>query len=300
MKGLSAIASVDCPICNQPTSQIYLDNESQIISPSAIGSSRKHTNPGRILRCPRCGFAFRQMRSSPEQLRELYRQMDTRVYESEVRGRKRTATVHFKILQRYIRGGRLLDVGCASGLFLLEAVQAGWNVTGIEPNETLCAQARENLGTGAVVHCATLEMTQLEGCFDAITLWDVLEHVPDPKAFLQQCRILLRSGGYLLLNVPDLDSWPARTFGNRWPLLLPEHLNYFNRESLRFCANQAGLRPVRFGRRQAWFSASYLGYRLSQHGVPGSGWLRQIVRGPLGNITIPVSLGETLAILRTF
>jgi len=226
--------------------------------------------------------------------------MDTAIYESEVRGRKRTARVHLKILQRYIRRGRLLDVGCASGFFLSEAAQAGWSVNGIEPNEALCAQARDNLGQGKPVQCTTLEMAHLdEGGFDAITLWDVLEHVPDPQSFLQNCRTLLRSDGYLFLNVPDLDSWPARVFRTRWPLLLPEHLNYFNRRSLRLCANQAGLRPIQFGRRWAWFSMRYLGFRLSQHRVPGSALLARIAKGPLGNLTIPLPLGETLAVLRT-
>jgi predicted SAM-dependent methyltransferase len=73
-----------------------------------------------------------------------------------------------------------------------------------------------------------LETVSLEGKFDAITAWDVLEHVPHPRAFLSACRSLLRPGGFLFLNVPDLDSWEGELLGRRWPLLLPEHLNYFN------------------------------------------------------------------------
>jgi SAM-dependent methyltransferase len=239
------------------------------------------------------------MRSSPVQLSDLYRQMDTKVYESELRGRKRTAKSHLKIVQRHARARRLLDVGCASGLFLMEAKQAGWNVTGIEPNETLCAYAREKLNREADIQCATLETALLETGFDAITLWDVLEHVSDPQTFLQHCRSLLRSDGCLFLNVPDLDSWPARILGPRWPLLLPEHLNYFNRGSLSLCASQAALRPIQFGRRRAWFSMRYVGNRVSQHGMPGSDWLRKLAKGFCGNMIIPVSLGETFAVLRT-
>jgi SAM-dependent methyltransferase len=239
------------------------------------------------------------MRSSPEQLRELYRLMDPKVYESELMGRKRTAKSHLKIVRRHTRAGRLLDVGCASGLFLLEAKQAGWDVTGIEPNEALCEDAREILNGEGDIRCTTLDMARLASGFDAITLWDVLEHVPDPQTFLQLCRSLLRSDGCLFLNVPDLDSWPARVLGPRWPLLLPEHLNYFNRGSLCLCANRAALRPVQFGRRRSWFSVRYVGYRVSQHGIPGSNLLRKITWGPLGNMIIPVSMGETFAVLRT-
>lgn len=299
MNELPAASAVACPICKEPTMQIYIDEEELALDPSTIGSSREHISPGRILRCHSCRFGFRQMRSSPEQLQELYRQMDPKVYESELMGRKRTAKSHLKIVRRHTRTGRLLDVGCASGLFLLEARQSGWNVTGVEPNEALCQYARENLNGEGTVQCTTLEMARLVSGFDAITLWDVLEHVPDPLTFLQLCRSLLRSHGYIFLNVPDLDSWQARILGPRWPLLLPEHLNYFSRGSLCLCANRAALRPVQFGRRRAWFSVRYLGYRVSQHGILGSNLLRKTALGALGDMIIPVSLGETFAVLKT-
>jgi len=128
------------------------------------------------------------MRASQGQLCELYRQMDFTVYESELRGRNRTAKSHLQIVQRHLRPGRLLDVGCASGLFLLQARQAGWNIAGIEPNEALCEDARKNLNGASEIQCKTLEMARLQSGFDAITVWDVLEHVPDPQVFLQLCR----------------------------------------------------------------------------------------------------------------
>jgi SAM-dependent methyltransferase len=298
VKDRSAALAVSCPVCRKPTTQIYLDDEDMPLVPSTIGSSREHTSPGRILRCRSCRFGFRQMRSSPSQLLELYRQMDPRVYKSELRGRERTAKSHLRIVSRHIRAGRLLDVGCASGLFLQEARKAGWDITGVEPNEALYKDARERLSGEGEIEWTTLEMAHLESGFDVITAWDVLEHVPDPKTFLQLCRSLLRSDGYLFLNVPDLDSKPAQILGPRWPLLLPEHLNYFNRGSLCLCANGADLRPIRFGQRPAWFSIKYLAYRISQHGVLGSNLLRKISNGPLGDMIFPVSLGETFAVFR--
>ena len=113
------------------------------------------------------------MRSNPDELAELYRQMDTRVYESELEGRERTARRHLAIVERYAHGGRLLDVGCASGLLLHNAAQRGWEVTGVEPSEVLCTEARKRLAGRAEVHCATLQQARLSGSFDAVTLWDV-------------------------------------------------------------------------------------------------------------------------------
>ena len=298
MKQLSLPAAVACPVCDATTTEIYLEEEDQALEPCLIGSSRQCVSPGRILRCRACRFGFRQMRSSAEQLRELYRQMDSKVYESELEGRNRAARRYLEIVRRYVRAGRLLDVGCAAGLFLSHALQGGLNVTGLEPNEKLYEQARRRLAGKGEVRCTTLEMASLgEGSFDAITLWDVLEHVPEPRCFLQTCCRLLRPSGYLFINVPDLDSWEARVLGRRWPLLIPEHLNYFNRQSLRLCGKRAALTFVRFGRRLAWFSLKYVAYRGAQHGIPGSNLLRKTAETPMGRFLIPVPLGETFVVL---
>ena len=297
MKEMLADA-VACPVCKGFATDVYVDGEDQNLETSTIGSSRKSIRPGRILRCRNCRFGFRQMRSSPKQLGELYRQMDPEVYELELEGRKRTAQRHLRIVRQHVRAGRLLDVGCASGLFLAHALRAGWEVTGIEPNEKLCQQAEKNLNGMGKVLCATMETACFEGRFDAITLWDVLEHVPDPVRFLLDCCRLLQSNGYVFLNVPDLDSREARILRKRWPLLLPEHLNYFNRKSLQLCAEQATLTPVLFGRRPAWFSLRYLAFRLAQHGILGSRLLQGAAKGPLGHVVVPLPLGEMFAVLR--
>lgn len=238
------------------------------------------------------------MRSSPDELRDVYSQMDPSVYQSELQGRRRTAKTHLRIVQQYVRSGRLLDVGCASGLFLLQARRAGWAVTGIEPNQALCEDARKNLLSAGQIQCTTLETASLEAGFDAITLWDVLEHVPDPQGFLQLCANLLRPDGYLFLNVPNLDSWPAKLLGSRWPLLLPEHLNYFNHRSLTLCAQHAGFCPAQFSQRVAWFSLKYVAYRLAQHDIPGSRLLQKSFVGSWAGPLIPVWLGELVAVLR--
>ena len=287
-----------CPVCESPATEIYLDQREEDLDSAVIGSSRASVSPGRILRCRQCRFGFRQLRSSPEQLQALYRHMDPGVYESELEGRDRTARTHLRIVKGYLQRGRILDVGCASGLFLTHAREAGFDVTGIEPNEKLCQEARRKLGHESDVQCATLETACLDRVFDAITLWDVLEHVPDPRRFLVRCASLLRPNGFVFLNVPDLNSLEARLLGSRWPLLLPEHLNYFSRESLEVCARQAELATLHFRRRRAWFSFKYVAFRIAQHGIPGSDLFKKAAATPVGRVLIPVALGETLAVLK--
>lgn len=292
----AAIASpavVACLVCGDACTTLYLDGADAPLHAAGIGSSRTSIAPGRILRCGGCGAGFRQTRTGHAELAALYRAMDAKVYDSEAAGRERTARRHLEIVKLHACKGRLLDVGCASGLFLLRAAASGWSVAGVEPCETLAREAGSRLEGRGAIHCATLETAGLKPGFDAVTMWDVLEHVPEPRAFLGSAARLLRPGGKLFLNVPDLDSLPARLLGARWPLLLAEHLNYFTRPSLRLLGESAGLKLVKFGRRMVWFSPEYVAYRAAQHGIPAAGTLRRLAAHLPRSLVVPVPMGET-------
>lgn len=292
-----------CLVCSDTKVAVYLNDRSESLDAFKIGSSRSDVSPGTILRCSACGFAFRQNRFDERQLTDLYRGMNPKVYQAEMHGRIRTAGRHLRIVdQKFHFNGRprhLLDVGCASGVFLSKALDTGWQVFGIEPSEVLYREALERIGSRGVVVSEIFENMDFgELRFDAITLWDVLEHVVDPLNFMQRCHDLLKPGGYLFLNVPDIDSFEARFLGTRWPLLLPEHLNYFNRRSLKLGAEKSGLQLARFGRRCSYFSVQYVLYRLSQHRIPAAKLLSGVARTPIGRLVVPVSLGETYAVFR--
>jgi SAM-dependent methyltransferase len=265
-----------------------------------MGSSRNNVACGLVLRCASCGFGFRASRVDENALEQLYADLDINVYESELRGRLATARRHLRIVHHYCSPARLLDVGCASGLFLRTAADQGWNVIGVEPSTALSALASNNLKDRGVVVAATLQNANLEEkSFDAVTLWDVLEHVPNPLEFLDACARLLKPDGFLFVNVPDLDSIQARLLGTRWPLLLPEHLNYFCRKSLTLCGERAGLSRVGMGRRKASFSVEYVLYRLQQHQVIGASIINRVAKGlHLGSVVVPISLGELYTVWR--
>jgi SAM-dependent methyltransferase len=290
-----------CLICSDTNIALYLDDSDDSLDTSKIGSSRTLVSPGKILRCRACGFGFRENRFNETQLADLYSKMNPGTYQAEMRGRIRTAGCHLRIVNKNSTVSasprHLLDVGCASGVFLLKALDAGWQVFGIEPSETLYREAVERIGNRGPIIPEIFEKADLsERHFDAITLWDVLEHVVDPLDFMHRCRALLKPGGRLFLNVPDLDSLEARLFGAKWPLFLPEHLNYFTRPSLNLCAEKSGFRLVRFGRRCSSFSVQYVLYRLSQHRIPGAQLLSRVTDTSVGRLLIPVSLGETYAV----
>lgn len=291
-----------CLICSGEKLGIYLEGQDRAMTSHMVGSSRTDVSAGRILRCLQCRFGFREMTSSETELIDLYRHMDSRLYNAQGRGRGNTAKAHLHIVQHHMRRkGRILDVGCASGLFLKCAMDAGWDVVGAEPAEALCRTARELLGPQAEVYGSTLQSIYFPAAsFDAITLWDVLEHVSEPVSFLERCASVLKPGGYLFANVPDLDSWQSRVLGSRWPLLLPEHLNYFNPGSLRMCGERAGLQWVTSCRRPVALSIDYILYRLGQHQIPGTSYAHKLARG-LGLETrlLAVHLGEICGVWRS-
>jgi 2-polyprenyl-3-methyl-5-hydroxy-6-metoxy-1,4-benzoquinol methylase len=287
-----------CPVCGSSNAKLYLEGRPHALDSAAFGSSRTKLSFGRILRCADCGFGFSESRPAEDQLRELYRRMDVAAYESETPGRRRTARRHQKILQRYAsQSGRILDIGCASGRFLAECAAAEWTVVGLEPSQSLSEEARQLLPANARIYPITLQEADFpESSFDAVTMWDVLEHVPNPGEFLRTAVSFVKPGGLLLANVPNLDSWQARVMRRRWPLFLPEHLNYFNRESLALCGRQSGAHLIALGHRPVSFSLGYVLHRTAQH-VPAVRPLGQLASHlGIASWILPVWMGELYAV----
>jgi SAM-dependent methyltransferase len=287
-----------CPLCGSTNIKLHLEGTPHALDPMAFGSSRRELSFGRILRCEVCNLGFSETRPAEDQLMNLYRQLDVTVYEAEAPGRTRTAQRHLSILRRYAaQPGRLLDVGCASGRFLSACADAGWEVVGLEPSQALSELAKRLLQDRAEILPVTLQEATFDpSCFDAVTMWDVLEHVPYPSEFLRKAATLLKPGGFLLANVPNLDSLQARFWRSRWPLFLPEHLNYFNRQSLALCGEQSGVQLVAFGSRPVNFSVGYILYRASQHIPQFSRFHGFVSTSAIANWVVPVWMGELYAV----
>lgn len=135
-------------------------------------------------------------------------------------------------------GGRLLDVGFGNGGFLKLATEMGWQAEGIDFDPKAVALAKSR---GLNVRCASAaDLSAQHEQFDIITLSHVIEHVPDPIALLEDLYRLLKPGGILWLETPNLDSLGAKRFGRNWMALdPPRHLVLFNPDSLRDSLTQA-------------------------------------------------------------
>ena len=138
--------------------------------------------------------------------------------------------------------GRLLDLGCGNGAFLLQMRAAGWEVEGIEPDPESVASAR---AAGLNVRQGVLQPDSYPPeYFDALTLSHVIEHLHDPPDTLRLCHRILKPGGRLWVATPNLASLGHARFGADWFALdPPRHLAIFTPASLRLAMRRAGFEP---------------------------------------------------------
>jgi SAM-dependent methyltransferase len=160
---------------------------------------------------------------------------------------------HEKLLALIGYPTRVLDVGCATG-FLARRLQArGATVVGLELDERAAAEARQFCEVVHVGDVETMELPLEPGSFDAIVCGDFLEHLRDPRAFLERIRPLLSPDGTLVLSTPNIANWAMRLsllFGRfrytDWGILDRTHTHLFTRKTLRDCLASAGYRITVF------------------------------------------------------
>jgi SAM-dependent methyltransferase len=203
-------------------------------------------SPLPFARCTSCGFVFRpDLITATRDLYEggAYAARDfTAGYaiDDTLAERVHNARTRLAWLREYATAGRLLDVGAAGGAFVLEAGRMGFDAWGIEPVPAFARYARDALGVD--VREGRIEDVELEPrSLDLVTLWHVLEHVPEPRGTLERLREALRPGGLLILEVPNVSSVMARSLGTAWVHLDPAaHANHFAPATLRALLVRAG------------------------------------------------------------
>jgi SAM-dependent methyltransferase len=190
-------------------------------------------------------------------------------YVTEAENWRRTFRDRLRDLPRV--PGKLLDVGAATGFFVEQARATGWDAMGVEPSEWAAAYARNELGVD--VRPGTLESLQFpDATFDVVTMWEVIEHLPDPRTTLAEVKRILRPGGRLVLSTPDAGSLAARLSGRRWLgwRKVPEHVFFFDRANLDRLLGQSGFTPVRHRYASLTVSAGFaLDRAMSLVGMPG-------------------------------
>lgn len=192
-------------------------------------------------------------------------------------------------------GARLLDLGPAYGFAVSEARRAGWRAVGLELSAAAATRAAPVTGAGGIAVGDAQRAPFREGSFDAVTLWDVIEHLAAPHAAIAEVARVLRPGGRLALTTGDVGSLVARLSGSRWHLYtLPEHLFFYSRKGLRTLLAAHGLRVVAMRAEAARYPLGYLVERLRKSLLGRTA--RRPVRFPGAALSLPVNLFDVVSV----
>lgn len=246
----------DCPVCDSNTPQ-------------------PHWRKGelRLVRCDHCGMVYANPAPAEMASGEFYGAAGKDYYLSPAKLESDYADVRFERELRLFRKrcprGRVLDVGCSSGAFLFQLRKrwpADYKILGTDVSGPPLDYA-ESRGVPVLRgHFLELDFNVHGGAppsgparfedqsqragsessapFDAVTFWAVIEHLAEPKRFLEQAHTLLKPGGLCFVLVPNLRSLAVRLLGAKYRYVYPQHLNYFSRATLEQLGRTAGFEVV--------------------------------------------------------
>ena len=221
---------------------------------SLCGSDKTepYLNDSRILKCRECGIVFLSQLVRIKNLDKYYSEgdfwHDSLTNPEEIEMSMKNSRKILKILGNYIsnfENKKLLDIGARDGFFVKEALRAGYNAKGIDPNQKIAERAQER---GLPIFESSIEDWKGEPS-DVVTIFHVLEHLKDPQAVIDRIRGLLVSGGLLVLEVPDIESFLAINHGISWRFISLEHLFYFSLGTLTNMLKKAGFSILHSERR---------------------------------------------------
>ncbi len=270
-----------CPICGHADCRPVFQVVDQLVSQQSF----------QLIECPHCSVRLTQDAPGAADSGAYY-QSDEYISHTNTRQglinqiyqlvRRRTLSQKIKWVERAtgLSGGRVLDVGSGTGAFVSALRRSGWRADGLEPD----AAARQvGLRDYGITLMESDQLYQLpSGEFDAITLWHVLEHVHDLHGYMKEFRRVLKSGGRLLLALPNHTSWDADHFQQWWAAYdVPRHLYHFAPDSIRALAKRNGfecqsLRPL-------WYDAFYIALLSHQHQCGQNRWLSSMYVGLRSN-----------------
>ena len=264
-----------CPVCGANTI-------SQVLSVRDFTASQE-VFP--ILECAMCTLRFTQDVPAQEEISRYYRSDDYISHTNTSKGiinslyqvvRKRTMMGKRKLVQQFtgIEKGKILDVGSGIGTFAHEMQTAGWDVTGLEPDEGARSVAQKQYG---------LQLQGVEsfyqfgaGTFDAITLWHVLEHVHDLHPYVQQLKNIIKNTGKIFIAVPNYTSTDAAAYKEFWAAYdVPRHLYHFSPRAINVLMEKNGLNVETY--KPMWYDSFYISmlsskYKSGRPHLLSSGW----------------------------
>ena len=254
----------------------------------------------RVVRCQKCGFVQVLDRPQKSEIYALYaKEYFQRGKYVKDKAIENTCQRRVKWLQDngVHNKAKVLDIGCATGDFIASA-KAYYDMWGIDISKYAVALAKkQNPEVSEQISCQMIEELRFPNeFFDAIVLWDVLEHLWDPLDVVSILVRFLKSGGVVAFSTPNIGAPIARLMGKHWALMtVPEHLCFFDRNTTELLNKKAGLKTIGWMSKGTWGNMGFLMYkaiRVMSIQLPSSLIIDWVKRSILSKWVIYVPTGD--------
>lgn len=229
-----------------------------------------------VIRCLDCGVGFLKDLPKEKQLERFYSTSDYYQFWGGLsrKNLKRVEKIKKKtfgwiidLIEKYKKGGRILDVGCATGVFLKVARLKGWEVYGVECSAEFAKIAKKRLGEN--VHHGMFEKVHFsDNFFEVVLFYDSLEHMSNPLKVIKKVFKILKPGGYVIIVTPNTASFSAKIMGKNWAHFKREHLFYFSPKSIKKLLEKNDLRIIRLGKAIKALSIAYTSSQFQSFPAP--------------------------------
>lgn len=299
---LEQLRPTQCAICgiDAPSDEIYPAKLDPRAFTAEVFSARRLPDQlhYRLVRCRVCGLVRSDPVLSHEALAELYRD-STFDYGDELEGLRVTyGAVLDRIAEHLTERDGIVDIGCGSGFVLELARERSWiNVHGVEPSGDAIAKADPNIAPLIVQDMMRAGLFP-EASQSAVTLFQVLDHMPDPIGLLRDCRDILVPGGVIMAFNHNVTAWSARLLGERSPIIDVEHTFLYSPQTMRKLFIGAGFEVLTVAPVRNTYSAAYLTHLLPLPRILKEKLLPQLRASKLGQQKLTVPLGNQCLIAR--
>ena len=232
------MSKINCNLCGSDDYEILF-----IKSGMQFGINKNYT----IVQCKKCGLQYVNPQPTMNDKKRIEYDISYWMPRDPDEIFKRIAvwrTRQKRVESLYRKKGKILDIGCDGGFFLRTMKENGWSVYGVELRKDFCRYAKETLDLD--IFNGMLEENILpDGHFDIVTMWDTIEHLPDPSRTLSIVNRILKDHGLLAISTINVDSFNAKILRNKWRFYNPpSHTFFFSLQTLREMLEKEGFRIV--------------------------------------------------------
>ena len=228
-----------CPICKSDKLSNHIICKDHMVSGESFA----------ITRCSNCSFLFTNPRPNQENIGSYYHSEKYISHSNQANNfinsiykltRLFTLSKKVKLINTISTEKSVLDFGCGTGDFLYKCKINGWNIAGLEPDENARDQAKKKTETSIIKNIN--ELNKIDN-ISLITLWHVLEHVPDLNSTIESLKSKLSKNGKILIAVPNYQSYDAKLYREHWAAYdVPRHLYHFSMDTMKLLLNNHGLK----------------------------------------------------------